>query len=489
MLTAKQDSVELVSPKHHQSAAVADSHHLVQARKYNFTGPTNIQQIAVVNAMTHAWAAYRKYAWGHDELKPVSKSWQEWMGIGLTIVDSIDTLYIMGLDQEYGIARDWILNNMSLERDVEVQMFEITIRALGGLLSIYHLSADSGFLMEAIRLGEALFPCFSGITKIPCNRINMKRQQPSFIQISTAEAASIQLEFRDLARSTKQSKFEEAVSSVSLHLHSLPKLDGLVPCFLNPFAGTFHISSPVSVGASADSYYEYLLKQWIQTGKTQYWLRDDYVSAVEGMKNRLLRYSEPNKFAYIGSYASFTSTSSVHNEMEHLACFLPGTLALGVIHGLDISHLDLAKELMRTCYEMYHAMPTGLSPEVAVFNMDPSAKQDISVQYNNRFNIHRPETAESLFYMFRLTNDTVYRDWGWKIFQAFENYTRLAEGYASIENVQSTINPGYRDKMETFYLAETLKYFYLLFSDDRNLIPLDEFVFNTEAHPLPVYSS
>ena len=63
------------------------------------TGPTNVQQIAVVSAMTHAWAAYRKYAWGHDELKPVSKSWQEWMGVGLTIVDSIDTLYIMGLDQ------------------------------------------------------------------------------------------------------------------------------------------------------------------------------------------------------------------------------------------------------------------------------------------------------------------------------------------------------------------------------------------------------
>jgi hypothetical protein len=88
-----------------------------------------------------------------------------------------------------------------------------------------------------------------------------------------------------------------------------------------------------------------------------------------------------------------------------------------------------------------------------------------------------------------MTNDTVYRDWGWNIFQAFEKYTRFAEGYVSIDNVLSTNNPGFKDKMETFYLAETLKYLYLLFSDDTDLFRLDEFVFNTEAHPLPVYTS
>lgn len=83
----------------------------------------------------------------------------------------------------------------------------------------------------------------------------------------------------------------------------------------------------------------------------------------------------------------------------------------------------------------------------------------------------------------------MYRDWGWKIFESFEKYTRLEEGYASVDNVLSETQPGFRDKMETFYLAETLKYLYLLFSDDPGLFSLNEFVFNTEAHPLPVYSS
>ena len=92
--------------------------------------------------------------------------------------------------------------------------------------------------------------------------------------------------------------------------------------------------------------------------------------------------------------------------------------------------------------------------------------------------------------MYRVTKDPKYRQWGWKIFQAFEQYTRLQDGgYASISNVKNAKDPGYRDKMETFYLAETLKYLYLLFSDDPHLIPLDKYVINTEAHPLPIYDS
>jgi len=88
--------------------------------------------------------------------------------------------------------------------------------------------------------------------------------------------------------------------------------------------------------------------------------------------------------------------------------------------------------------------------------------------------------------MYRLTKDPIYRTWGWNIFRAFEKHTKLAEGYATISDV---LLPKHSDKMETFYLAETLKYLYLLFCDDFSVLPLDQFVFNTEAHPLPVYDS
>ena len=101
-------------------------------------------------------------------------------------------------------------------------------------------------------------------------------------------------------------------------------------------------------------------------------------------------------------------------------------------------------------------------------------------------NLERPETIESLFYLYRITGDEKYRDYGWRIFQNFEKYTKLAEGYSSINNVKDPRSPGLRNKMESFFLGETLKYFYLLFSDNKQLMDIDKWVFNTEAHPLPI---
>lgn len=102
----------------------------------------------------------------------------------------------------------------------------------------------------------------------------------------------------------------------------------------------------------------------------------------------------------------------------------------------------------------------------------------------------RPETVESLFYLYRFTGDKKYQDWGWTIFQAFLRYTKVeGGGFSSINNVKNIRNPGFNDKLESFFLSETLKYLYLLFSDDKNLISLDKYIFNSEAHPLPIYSS
>ena len=100
----------------------------------------------------------------------------------------------------------------------------------------------------------------------------------------------------------------------------------------------------------------------------------------------------------------------------------------------------------------------------------------------------RPEAIESCFYLYRITKKQHYRDWAWQMFEAMEKYSKLPTGYDSIGNVNDVENTGgKRDKMESFFLAETLKYLYLLFSDDDQLFPLDKYVFNTEAHPLPIY--
>ena len=116
--------------------------------------------------------------------------------------------------------------------------------------------------------------------------------------------------------------------------------------------------------------------------------------------------------------------------------------------------------------------------------MTPTFQQSL-----DSHNLLRPETVESLFVLHRITGDKKYQEYGWKIFQAFEKYTKIGEGgYSSIRDVKNPGSPGFRDKMESFFLGETLKYFFLLFSDTE-IIPLDKFVFNTEAHPLPIWDT
>lgn len=190
--------------------------------------------------------------------------------------------------------------------------------------------------------------------------------------------------------------------------------------------------------------------------------------------------------------------------------YLPGTIALHVSKGKQLTadaitklspkhqlYLEFAKNLTETCYETYVQMPTGLAPEIVYFNdvplQHPNAdtasvvKPDIIVHNLDAHNLLRPETVESLFYLYRILGDTKYQDWGWKIFQSFENYTKVPSGgYTSLSDVRVLPHPPTRDHMETFFLGETLKYFYLLFDDSRQLLPLDQWVFNTEAHPLPI---
>ncbi|XP_006981099.1 endoplasmic reticulum mannosyl-oligosaccharide 1,2-alpha-mannosidase [Peromyscus maniculatus bairdii] len=453
--------------------------------------PPNERQKGVIEAFLHAWKGYRKFAWGHDELKPVSKTFSEWFGLGLTLIDALDTMWILGLKQEFKEARKWVSQKLDFKKNVDVNLFESTIRILGGLLSTYHLSGDSLFLRKAEDFGSRLMPAFTTPSKIPYSDVNIGTgfaHSPQWTSDSTvAEVTSIQLEFRELSRLTGDTKFQEAVETVTKHIHSLSgKKDGLVPMFINTNTGLFTHPGVFTLGARADSYYEYLLKQWIQGGKKETQLLEDYVKAIEGIKAHLIRHSQPGKLTFVGELAHGRFSA----KMDHLVCFLPGTLALGVHHGLPADHMDLAQALMETCYQMNRQMETGLSPEIAHFNMYPRADhKDVEVKPADRHNLLRPETVESLFYLYRVTRDRKYQDWGWEILQSFNKYTRVSSGgYSSINNVQDSQKPNPRDKMESFFLGETLKYLYLLFSDDLELLSLDTCVFNTEAHPLPIWT-
>ncbi|XP_051734337.1 endoplasmic reticulum mannosyl-oligosaccharide 1,2-alpha-mannosidase [Ctenopharyngodon idella] len=488
MIEAEQGT-ELQSTAHGKVGTVANAEGAANLKPVT---EKPVDRVEVVReAFRHAWKGYKAFAWGHDELKPISKTHGEWFGLGLTLIDALDTMWILGLKEEFAEARKWVETELSFSKNVDVNLFESTIRILGGLLSTYHLSGDTLFLDKAKDIGFRLMPAFKTPSKIPYSDVNIGKgtaHPPRWTTDSTvAEVTSIQLEFRELSRLTQDPQYQNAVEEVTRQVHRLEgKRDGLVPMFINTNSGKFTRRGAFTLGARADSYYEYLLKQWLQGGKKETELLEDYLQAIEGVKKNLLRQTSPSKLTFVGEL----SNGRLNPKMDHLVCFLPGTLALGAHNGLPADHMDLALQLMETCHQMYAQMETGLSPEIAHFNLQNHNGRDIDVKPADRHNLLRPETVESLFYMYRFTKDSKYRDWGWDILQSFNKHTRVPSGgYTSIGNVRDPLNPAPRDKMESFFLGETLKYLFLLFSDDSELLSLDKYVFNTEAHPLPIWPS
>ena len=471
----------------------------------SFPGAQNERQKMVVKAFLHAWKGYKEYAWGEDECRPISKRSSSWFNLGLTIVDSLDTIYIMNLNEQFDEARLWVDTKLSFDVDAFNNLFEITIRIMGGLLSAYHLSGDKMFLAKAYELGNRSLPAFDTPSHIPYSDINLKQRRAKSPHWTTdsslAEVTSLQVEYKDLTYATGDPRFKHVASLVSEKIHALHKPNGLAQIYINTESGQFS-GGVVTLGARGDSYYEYLLKQWIQNGASfdaandHHYLLVDWLDAVKGIRERLVGHTRPNNLTFVGELIS----NSFSPKMDHLVCFLPGNLALGAMYlqrnrSFPRSEIDelmqLAEELTETCYKMYELMATGLSPEIVQLNSFASSTVDMYVRDADRHNLLRPETVESLYYLYKITKKKKYQEYGWRIFESFEKYARVdSGGYTSMNDVTNVNNVRPKDKMESFFLAETLKYFYLLFEDDADEnFNLNKWIFNTEAHPLPIYSS
>jgi len=166
--------------------------------------------------------------------------------------------------------------------------------------------------------------------------------------------------------------------------------------------------------------------------------------------------------------------------MDHLVCFAGAMYALGAQGDTAEQHMKLGKDIAITCNEMYNRTATGIAPEIVKFE----GSHDFIVPMDAKHYLLRPETVETFFVMWRLTHNPIYREMGWNAFKAINKYCRTTFGFSGIRDVTTTTII-YDDLQQSFFLAETLKYLYLLFSED-SLIPLDSYVFNTEAHPLGI---
>ena len=500
----------------------------------------NARRERVKEAFTLSWDAYDQHAWGmrrpdpapgiadypgYDEYHPVSKTGRQMVpkGLGWIIVDSLDTLMIMNLTSRLSHARDWVSTALNYDQDQEVNTFETTIRMLGGLLSAHYLSttfpdlaplggvagseADQDvYLEKASDLADRLLGAYDSQSGVPFASVNLQSRKgvPSHADggaSSTAEAATLQLEMKYLAKLTGEKTYWDRAEHVMKAIDDNGVEDGLVPIFIYADSGTFR-GSNIRLGSRGDSYYgtrakgdagqadvsEYLIKQYLQTSKQEPVYLELWDQALAGVRKHLITYSKETNLTILGELPDGIG-KALSPKMDHLVCFMPGTIALGATGGRteeearksgnwgpkQEKEMKLARELTQTCWGMYKVTRTGLAPEIAHFEIhdpplmesdhvkpldgladdeDADWRSDFIIKSNDAHNLQRPETVESLFYMWRITKDERYRRWGWAMFKAFVEHTNVGggSGFTSLDNVNAIPAP-HRDNMESFWLV------------------------------------
>uniref|UniRef100_A0A3Q1HZ83 alpha-1,2-Mannosidase n=1 Tax=Anabas testudineus TaxID=64144 RepID=A0A3Q1HZ83_ANATE len=449
---------------------------------------TDERREKVKEMMKFAWDNYKHYAWGKNELRPLTRNGHignMFGGLrGASIIDSLDTLYIMGLKEEYNDAKEWVQTSLDLNSNGEASLFEVNIRYVGGLLSAYYLTGEELFKNKAVELGEKLLPAFNTPTGIPRGVINLGSGTSwswgwaSAGSSILAEFGTLHLEFVHLTQLSGSPIYTEKVMNIRKLLNKIEKPHGLYPNFLSPVSGNW-VQHHVSIGGLGDSFYEYLIKSYLMSDKTDDDAKKMYYGALEAIEANLVQKS-PGGLTYLAEWRG----GILDHKMGHLACFSGGMIGIGADDGAPDKrqhYLDLAAEITHTCHESYTRTATKLGPEA--FRFDGGAEAT-ATRLSDRYYILRPEVIESYMYMWRLTHDPKYREWGWEAVEALEEHCRVESGFSGIRDVY-TMTVSHDNMQQSFFLSETLKYLYLLFSDD-DLLPLEDWVFNTEAHPLPV---
>jgi len=288
---------------------------------------------AVRQAFKHAWTGYETHAFGHDEVRPTTNETNDsWGGFGITLFDSLDTMLLMGLDDEYERALGHV-RTINFNKDYDASFFETAIRYLGGLLGAHALRPDPILVEKARDLGERLLLGFhSTHFGLPQSVINLETGASHNHNWNggysiLAEVGSIQLEFAYLSYITKDNRFYNTARKVFSLYESLESpFGGMFPVYIDADNGGWgRRGIHVTMGGLADSFYEYLLKLYLLTGMKDRRVLGMYNRAVDSMIGNLVLRTPDDTTAYLAEFKD----GELRREMEHLSCFVPGMLALG----------------------------------------------------------------------------------------------------------------------------------------------------------------
>lgn len=441
--------------------------------------------------------AYQTYAWGHDDLLPISKTFFDGRnGWGASIADAMGTMWIMGLTDWFEQAVNHTANtDFSISHTSDtVSLFETTIRFVGGFLSAYELSGEKYPILveKAQDLADQMAYAWVGNQVIPYGYIDFASQQPTLATSNIAEAGTLTMEWNRLSQYTGNSTYQAlAEGSVQHMIHMPTPLPSMPAQGINPANGK-PVGGYVTWGGGSDSYFEYLIKYARLTNTDDNSYADAWLTAVDSSMKTLLKSSTVDDWLYLADY---DDKKKIRHVGSHLACFYGGNWILGGKLTNNATVVNIGLQLTDACWNTYASTATGIGPEVfAYISSDGNYtggtapdQQHLDFYDQHGFYITapdyilRPEVLESNFYAWRVTGDQKYFNNAVSAVASFKKYLPADVAYAGIYDVNNADSDKV-DDMESFWFAEVLKYLYLTF-DDPNHISLDEYVFNTECHP------
>ncbi|EAW07379.1 glycoside hydrolase family 47 protein [Aspergillus clavatus NRRL 1] len=474
---------------------------------------------AVKEAFSHAWDGYKKYAFPHDELHPISNGYgNSRNGWGASAVDALSTAIVMRNATIVHEILDHIATIDYSKTSDTVSLFETTIRYLGGMLSGYDLlkgpAADlvkdtskvDILLKQSKNLGDILKFAFDTPSGVPYNNINITSHGHDGAKTNgLAVTGTLVLEWTrlsDLTGDPEYAQLSQKAESYLLHPQpsSAEPFPGLIGSNIDIKTGQF-TDGHVSWNGGDDSYYEYLIKMYVYDPTRFALYRDRWVAAAESSIEHLASHpaSRPD-LTFLATYDGGRYGLS----SQHLACFDGGNFLLGgtVLDRRDL--IDFGLALVDACHETYSQTLTGIGPESFGWdaNSVPADQKELyeraGFYVQNGAYILRPEVIESFYYAWRVTGRSEYRDWVWTAFVAINKTCRTGSGYAGLTNVNAENGGGRYDNQESFLFAEVLKYAYLTHSEELMAAEDawqvqrgdgNQFVFNTEAHPIRVHHS
>lgn len=451
----------------------------VQAPASAFKNPRKAdpRRQEVLRVFERSYDAYRRHAWMRDELAPLSAQGKDTFGgWAATLIDTLDTLWIMGLKTEFYEASAAVAQiDWSKTPDRAANVFETTIRHLGGLLGAYDLSGEKALLAKAVELGEMLYMAFDTPNRLPGFWINYKDAENGWQVAGTNDASaspsSLCLEFTRLSQLTGDPKFYDATDRVTRFLERVQyesRLPGMWPKTIN-FQEERAGSSRFTLGGEADSLYEYLPKMHALLGG----LDDTYGKLYLGASETAIRHLLYRPMLPGGQDILFAGDVRINSQGritkipdgQHLSCFAGGMFSLGgKLFGIP-DQVRVGDRLARGCGWAYGQFPTGVMPEkfslIPCDSMDGCAwdeKKWLS-QGNTALNrgwvdardpryMLRPEAIESIFLLYRMTGAEDLRDIAWDMFKGIVRSTETDIAYAAIRQVTDTGATTKEDSME-----------------------------------------